>query len=310
MTKVIASIIQHSPEYLDKAKSTEKAIELLKDAAAVGSQVVTFGETWLSGYPAWLDYCPEAALWGHEPVKELFLKTYENGVTIDGKEIALLKKAAKELKMSIVIGVNEVVNRGSGNKTVFNSLLTIDDKGNLANHHRKLMPTYSEKMVYGHGDGKGLRSVDTGWGKLSGLICWEHWMPLTRQAMHHSGEDIHVAVWPKVHEMHQVASRQYAFEGRCFVMAAGQILRKRDLPAFLPTTGLPDDSDHMILNGGSAIIGPDGFYRTDPVFDEETIVTAEVDLTENIKESMTLDVTGHYQRNDVFSFEVNDQRTP
>ena len=183
MSKVTASIIQHSPEYLDKEKSTEKAIVLLKEAAALGAQVVTFGETWLSGYPAWLDYCPEAGLWGHEPVKALFLKTYENGVAVDGPEISLLKQTAKELQLNVVIGVNEVVGRGSGNKTIFNSLLTISDAGELVNHHRKLMPTYTEKMVYGHGDGQGLKSVDTGFGQLSGLICWEHWMPLTRQAM-------------------------------------------------------------------------------------------------------------------------------
>ena len=309
MTKVIAAIIQHSPVYLDKQKSTVKALALLKDAAATGARVVTFGETWLSGYPAWLDYCPEAALWGHEPVKELFLKTYENGVVADGPEITQLQKAAKAYKLNIVMGVNEVVNSGSGNKTIYNSLLTISDEGHLVNHHRKLMPTYTEKMVYGHGDGQGLQGVETSFGKLSGLICWEHWMPLTRQAMHNSGEDIHVAVWPKVHEMHQIASRQYAFEGRCFVLAAGQVLRKKDLPSFLPTMGLPDDPNFMILNGGSAIIGPDGFYRTEPVFDEETIIAAELDLTQNIKESMTLDVTGHYQRNDVFRLEVNRQRT-
>ncbi|MGB3465548.1 MAG: carbon-nitrogen hydrolase family protein [Cyclobacteriaceae bacterium] len=310
MKKVLVSIIQHSPVFLDKKKSVDKAVELLKEAASHGSGLAVFGETWLSGYPAWLDYCPEAGLWGHEPVKALYLKTYENGVAVDGAEIETLKKAAKELKLSISIGINEIVDRGTGNKSIFNSLLFISDDGEIENHHRKLMPTYTEKMIYSHGDGNGLSSVSTDFGKVSGLICWEHWMPLTRQAMHHSGEDIHVAVWPKVHEMHQVASRQYAFEGRCFVLAAGQILRKRDLPDILPTTGLPDDPDYMVLNGGSAIIKPDGFYLTEPVFDQETIITAELDLSENIRESMTLDVTGHYQRNDVFQFDVNRERKP
>lgn len=308
MSKVTVSIIQHSPVYLDKSKSIEKAISLLKEAANQGSRLAVFGETWLSGYPAWLDYCPEAGLWGHDPVKELFLKTYENGVAVDGPEVLLLKETAKELKINVSIGINEVVNNGSANKTIFNSLLFIDKYGELVNHHRKLMPTYTEKIIYGHGDGKGLTSVETDFGKVSGLICWEHWMPLTRQAMHNSGEDIHLAVWPKVHEMHQVASRQYAFEGRCFVLAAGQILRKSDLPDMLKTTGIPDDPNFMILNGGSAIIRPNGFYQTEPIFDKEAIITAEIDLSENIKESMTLDVTGHYQRNDVFDFEVNRSR--
>lgn len=308
MDKVTVAIIQHSPVFLDKQKSLEKATQLIREAASYGAKLAVFGETWLSGYPAWLDYCPEAGLWGHEPVKELYLKTYENGVSVDGEEVTELRKIAKASAINLSIGINEVVGTGRGNKSIFNSLLFIGSDGQIRNHHRKLMPTYTEKIVYSHGDGHGLKSVNTEFGKVSGLICWEHWMPLTRQAMHNSGEDIHVAVWPKVHEMHQVASRQYAFEGRCFVLAAGQVLRKSDLPDLLPTTGLPDDPDHMILNGGSTIIRPNGFYLVEPVFDQETIITAELDLSENIKESMTLDVTGHYQRNDVFNFEINSGR--
>ena len=271
--------------------------------------MAVFGETWLSGYPAWLDYCSDASLWGHEPVKEIYYRTYENSVSVEGTEVASIKAAAVENKINVCIGINEVVQNGKGNATIFNSLLIIDSNGELLNHHRKLMPTYTEKMVYGHGDGAGLQSVDTSVGKLSGLVCWEHWMPLSRQALHDTGEDIHVAVWPKVHEMHQVASRQYAFEGRCHVLAAGQILRKKDLPTELTfTESVPADPEYFILNGGSCIIGPDGFYITEPVFDEEKIIYGEVDLSRNVKESMTLDVTGHYQRNDVFNLEVNRNR--
>ncbi len=307
--KHLVSIIQHGPEYLDKSKSTEKAISLIEEASKEGSKLAVFGETWLSGYPAWLDYCSDASLWGHEPVKEIYYRTYENSVSVEGTEVASIKAAAVENKINVCIGINEVVQNGKGNATIFNSLLIIDSNGELLNHHRKLMPTYTEKMVYGHGDGAGLQSVDTSVGKLSGLVCWEHWMPLSRQALHDTGEDIHVAVWPKVHEMHQVASRQYAFEGRCHVLAAGQILRKKDLPTELTfTESVPADPEYFILNGGSCIIGPDGFYITEPVFDEEKIIYGEVDLSRNVKESMTLDVTGHYQRNDVFNLEVNRNR--
>ena len=307
--KKLVSIIQHGPEFLNKEKSTSKAIDLIGECAKLGSDLAVFGETWLSGYPAWLDYCPEAGLWNHEPVKEIYYQTYQNSVTIDGPEIEALKTAAKENSINIVMGINEKVDQGKGNGTIFNSLIIIGSDGELLNHHRKLMPTYTEKMVYGHGDGAGLQSCETSVGKLSGLICWEHWMPLSRQALHDSGEDIHVAVWPKVHEMHQVASRQYAFEGRCFVLAAGQILRKKDLPDGLPLLdSVPDDPNHLILNGGSCIIGPNGFYVHEPVFDKETIISAEIDLKEVVKEGMTLDVTGHYQRNDVFDLVVNRAR--
>ena len=129
-------------------------------------------------------------------------------------------------------------------------------------------------------------------------------MPLARQAMHDSGEQVHIAAWPTVHEMHQIASRHYAFEGRCFVLAVGQILRADDLPKNLhKMNGLKPEM--LVERGGSAIIAPDGRYVTDPVFDKETIISAELDLTEIDKEVMTLDVSGHYSRPDIFNFSLN-----
>ena len=305
--KTTVAIVQHGPVYLDKEASLAKAERLVKDAAAKGAKVVGFGETWLSGYPSWLDWCPEMGLWDHEPTKEVFAKTYENGISVPGPETQFLGSLAKELGVVIVMGVNEHVKEGAGHGTIYNTLLIFNEKGELANHHRKLMPTYTEKMVYGIGDGNGLQAIDSESGKVGGLICWEHWMPLTRHTMHLSGEEIHVALWPKVHEMHQVASRHYAFEGRCFVMAVGQIMRAKELPSELTQLdGLkPDD---FLLNGGSCIIGPNGKYIVHPVWDKEDILIAEIDLKQTIKEKMTLDTTGHYNRNDVFDLQVNKTR--
>ena len=130
-------------------------------------------------------------------------------------------------------------------------------------------------------------------------------MPLARQALHNGGEDIHVALWPTVHEMHQIASRHYAFEARCFVLAAGLVMRVRDLPAELrASTEVAAAPDAFLLRGGSAIIGPDGKYIAEPVYDQETIVTAELDLNAVDREKMTLDVSGHYSRPDVFNFQI------
>ena len=130
-------------------------------------------------------------------------------------------------------------------------------------------------------------------------------MPLARQILHNSGEYIHIAVWPTVNEMHQIASRHYAFEGRCFVLAAGLLMRVEDLPSQLPAIPeLDGKSDHLLLRGGSAIIGPDGQYIVEPVFDEERIIIAELDLTAIDKERMTLDVSGHYQRADLFDLSL------
>lgn len=167
------------------------------------------------------------------------------------------------------------------------------------------MPTYTERLLWGPGDADGLRSVDTPVARIGGLICWEHWMPLARQAMHDSGEDVHAALWPSLKEEHQIASRHYAFEGRSYVLAAGSLMRARALPQELPVD--PDrvrDADDFVLNGGSAIIGPDGSYIVEPVYEKEMILTAELDLGNIAKEHMTLDVSGHYSRADCFDFRV------
>ena len=178
-------------------------------------------------------------------------------------------------------------------------------KESIVNHRRKLVPTYTDRLIWGQGDGKGLEAADTPTGRVGGLICWEHWMPLARQALHTSGEHIHVAVYPTVHEMHQIASRHYAFEGRCFVLAVGLIMPAGDLPPefSLPTT-LVNKPDALVLRGGSCIIGPSGQYVVEPVFDEETTLIAELDLRLIDKEKLTLDVTGHYHRPDVFDWRL------
>jgi len=307
--KVNIGVVQSAPVYLNIEKSMEKVETLLKEASAKGAELVSFGETWFTGYPAWIDYCDEYAKWDFKPTKEVFAKTYANSLDINGPQVAQIGKWAKELSLVIVMGINEKVSSGPGNGTIYNSLLTWNEKGELANHHRKLMPTHTERLLYGQGDGAGLKAVDTGIGRVGGLICWEHWMPLTRQAMHNSGEHIHIAVWPKVHEMLQIATRSYAFEGRCFAVGVGQIVRVKDIPSELV---LPDDlkdkPEHMLLNGGSCIVGPDGHYVMEPVWDQEGVFTAEVDLNRCYEEKMALDVTGHYQRNDVFQLEVNHKR--
>lgn len=285
--------------------SLARAIEFIGEAAARGAKLVVFGETWLPGYPAWLDYCPNAALWNHQPTKEVFAELRRNSVAVPSRETEILAEAAKGHRMVLVIGINERVDAGPGNGTLYNSLLTFDSDGSLVNHHRKLIPTYTERMVWGQGDGANLKAVDTSVGRIGGLICWEHWMPLTRQVLHDSGEHIHIAVWPTVHEMHQIASRHYAFEGRCFVLAAGLLMKVRDLPSQLSvSTQLSDKPDYLLLRGGSTIIGPDGSYLVEPAFDKERIVVTELNLDEIDKERMTLDVSGHYQRSDLFDLRV------
>ena len=299
------AIVQAAPVFMNLEASLTRALKLIHEAAAEGARLIVFGETWLPGYPAWLDHCPNAALWNHEPTKEVYAELRRNSLSIQSNEAQRLAKVAADHHVVLTIGVNERVDEGPGNGTLYNSLLTFNADGSLLNRHRKLIPTYTERLVWGQGDGDGLKAADTSVGRVGGLICWEHWMPLARQVLHDSGEHIHIAVWPTVHEMHQIASRHYAFEGRCFVLAAGLLMKVRDIPAQLPVTSdLSDKPDHLLLRGGSAIIGPDGSYVVEPVFDEERILIAELDLKAVDKEGMTLDVSGHYQRGDLFHLKV------
>jgi len=308
--KVNIGIVQSAPVYLDIKKSLEKVEALLTEASTKGAELVCFGESWFTGYPAWIDYCDEYAKWDFKPTKEIFAKTYANSLDVTGPEVAQIGKWAKELGLVVVMGINEKVTSGPGNGTIYNSLLTWNERGELANHHRKLMPTHTERLLYGQGDGAGLKAVDTAVGRVGGLICWEHWMPLTRQTMHNSGEHIHIAVWPKVHEMLQIATRSYAFEGRCFAVGVGQIMRVKDIPTELTLPdALKDKPEQMLLNGGSCIVGPDGQYVMEPLWGQEGVFTAEVDLNRCYEEKMSLDVTGHYQRNDVFQLDVNHRRS-
>lgn len=303
------AIVQHPSVHLNLKQSIEKLSDLVQESVKEKPDLIAFGECWLSGYPAWLDYCPNIGNWDSDAMKEVYLKFRQNSLAIESPEMEVIKKLAKIHKTSIVIGINEKVDKGIGNGTIYNSILTISENGDLLNHHRKLMPTFTEKLLYGIGDGSGLNSVQTSAGRVSAAICWEHWMPLTRQALHNAGEDIHVAVWPKVHDKHQLASKHYAFEGRCFVLAAGQIMYAKDFPSELEVPDkLKDNPNQMILNGGSCVIGPNGDFITQPIFDLETIIYAEINLEDVVKESMTLDVSGHYQRNDIFTFLVNQKR--
>jgi nitrilase len=305
--QVRVAIAQSAPVYLDKHASLAKALDLIGQAAKRGARLVAFGETWLPGYPAWLDVCPGAALWENGFAKDVFARLRSNSIVVPGEEVNALREAARDLKIAIVIGVNERVDSGPGNGTLYNSLLTISEDGQLGNHHRKLVPTYTERLVWGNGDGHGLEAVPTSAGRVGGLICWEHWMPLARMAMHNSGERIHVAVWPTVHELHQLASRHYAFEGRCFVLAVGLLMPAKDLPRELRDEAALQTSDgHWIERGGSAIIGPDSRYVLDPAFDREELLVSDLDLTQIDRELMTFDVSGHYARPDLFRFEKKD----
>ena len=304
VTTIRAAVVQ---AFVPRDLADGLAIAALQTAkaAAEGAALVVFPETWLPGYPIWLDVCRDAALWDHPPVKAVFRRLAEQSVAVPGDATDALARIARENAVTLVIGISERVDKGRGRGTLYNSVLTFGPSGALLNHHRKLMPTYTERMVWGAGDADGLRGVNAAGTRIGALVCWEHWMPLARQALHDSGEDVHAALWPTVHDMHQVASRHYAFEGRCFVLAAGSLMRAADLPSELePHASKVASDSQFVMRGGSAIIAPDGAYLAGPLFEEEAVLVATLDLDRVREERMTLDVSGHYNRPELLALHV------
>jgi nitrilase len=310
MTVVRAAAVQAPPVYLDKAASTAKAIDLLHQARAGGAQLVAFGESWLPGYPEWLSY---GVRWGEQLPKTLFGRFSRNSVTLHGPEIQAIAEAAGRLGVVVVLGVSERDDRFS-HGTLFNTIVFIDESGRVRNVHRKPVPTYFEKMVWGLGDASGLRVLDSPTvGRVAGMLCWENWMPLARFVLHAQGEQIHVALWPDVPEFNVLATRSYAFEGRCFVVSAGTRLLGSDVPDDLRDVGAfgpePVDDQRVLLKGGSTVAGPDGCVIATAALGDD-LLYADLDLDRIAGEQQIMDVAGHYNRPDLFQLSINGSPMP
>jgi predicted amidohydrolase len=303
-----AAATQVAPAFLDLDASVAIAVRAIGEAASLGARLVVFPETWLPGYPVWAD---AGIGWDDAAQKQVFARLHRNSVEVPGPAVDALARAARQHRIFVVMGMNERDTRFSGG-TLYNSLLFLSDAGEVLGVHRKLVPTHSERVIWGRGDGSTLHVVDTSLGRLGGLICWEHWMPLARFAMHAKGEQVHAAVWPDLPEMHHVASRSYAFEGRCYVVCAGLFLpleaigdevEVRDAIVDVAKT---NDDPSLVLVGGSGIVGPDGDWIAEPVSGREAIVAAELDLDRIAEEQQALDAAGHYHRPDVFRVSIDE----
>jgi len=309
--KIIAALIQEPPIFLNLSETIKKVETLTRESAARGAKIIVFPETWLPGYPIWIDDAPNAALWDYPPAKRLYQYLTENSLKIPGEEFLQLREIVKSSEAYVVIGVNE-----SDGGTLYNTTIYFEPNGDYK-IHRKLMPTYTERLIWGMGDGSTLNVLETPYGVLGGLICWEHWMPLARAAMHSKHEIIHTAQYPTVHERHQIASRQYAFEGQCFVLASGCVLTKKDALEGFESLETRDQEAYDLLEsmrneklqrGGSTIVAPDISYVVEPVFDRAGIVYGDLDLSLAKQGNLLLDTDGHYSRPDVFSLTVNTKK--
>ena len=301
------AVIQSPPVFLNLEASVDRALELLGRASQDGARLIAFGETWLTGYPVWIDSAPRAAIWGEPSAKALYRRLYEQSPQLDGPEIARLHARAAELDCDVVIGVHE-----KSGTTLYNTLLMLSRDGKTRVHRRKLVPTYTERMIWGRGDGSTLGVLDTPVGPVGGMICWEHWMPALRQVMHAQHEVIHISQWPTAHDLHQIASRQYAFEGGCFVLCCGSTLTKAEALEGYRSLGedaglalLESMDPEQLMSGGAAIIGPDTQYVAGPAGPGDEFVIAEIDPGRVAESRLLLDTDGHYSRPDVFTLQVN-----
>ena len=295
-------MVQHPPVLLRRKETLEKAVALLEEAAGQGAALVSFPEAWVPGYPEWL--------WRLRPgndynlTGDLHKLLLENAVVLDSGDLEVVQRAARRLKVTVVMGIHELDGKFSRG-TLYNTVVIIGPDGKLLNRHRKLMPTNPERMVWGMGDASGLRVVETPSGRVGALICWENYMPLARFALYAQGPDIYVApTWDSGPGW--LATMQHiALEGRCWVIGNGTAMRGRDFPDSFPRSDMFPDLEEWFNAGDSVVASPSGKIVAGPLHEEHGIVYAECDPALSAAARRTLDVAGHYSRPDVFRLEVD-----
>jgi nitrilase len=303
------AIVQESPILLDRDKTIELAVGYVEQAAANGSNLVVFPEAFISGYPAWIWRLRPGGDWGTS--EELHSRLVESAVDLENNGLSLLCNVARENRVTIVCGLNE--RDGSLSRaTVYNTVVIIGEDGTILNRHRKLMPTNPERMVWGFGDGSGLKVVDTRAGRLGTLICWENYMPLARYTLYAQGVEVYVAPTYDSGDGWIGTMQHIAREGRCWVVGSGVALTYDDIPDDFPEKeSLYSSTEQWINPGDSAVIAPGGDIVAGPMHNAKGILYAEIDTDSVIPARRTLDVAGHYSRPDIFTLSVNTQpQTP
>ncbi len=299
--------VQASSVFLDLAASVEKACGLIREAAAEGARLVVFPEAFLPGYPVWVWFMPG----GHtHPLRELYTELHANSVSVPGPATEALGTVAAQCRITVAIGVNER-NSESSDATLFNTLLYVGPDGAVLGRHRKLVPTTAEKLVWGRGDGSDLEVYDLPFGRLSGLICWENYMPLARYALTAWGAQFHAApTWDRG-EPWTSTMRHVAKEGRAFVLGSCQAFHMDGIPdRFGFKEKYLGQVEGWLNPGGTVIVDPDGKIVAGPAMEEETILYADVRPDQLVGPRWQIDVAGNYARPDVFELRVHRRPTP
>jgi nitrilase len=302
---VTVACVQAEPVVFDRDGTLDKLEQLTAEAAGAGAELVVFPEAFIPVYPSSV-WAKHFAGWADERSKATFARIAEQAVTVPGPAADRLAAAAREHGVWLVTGVTELDPERPG--TLYNTLLYHSPNGELALKHRKLVPTNHERLVWGPGDGSGLRAIQTELGRLGGLICWENYMPLARFSLYESGVELYVASTADDGDAWQSTLVHIARESRAFVISPSHFQRASAYPDDFPLREAIEGQD-VIGRGGSAILAPDGSYLAGPLYDEEGILYAELEPERLFEERQRFDAAGHYHRPDVFRLKVREKAT-
>ena len=294
------AVVQASPVVFDRERTLEKLSALTREAAQRGAQLVLFPEAFVSAYPRGLDF---GAVVGSrtDSGREDFRRYWESSVDLHGPSVDHLSRTARANNVYLVVGVIE-----RDGATLYCTVLFFGPDGTFLGKHRKLMPTASERLVWGYGDGSTLPVFETPLGKLGAVICWENYMPLMRTAMYAKGIELYCAPTADARDSWIATVRHIAVEGRCFVLSCNQFQRRSDFPADYHSS-FGDDPETVICRGGSCIVDPFGNFLAGPNIEGEAILVAEIDLRQVIRGKYDFDVVGHYSRADIFQLHVDER---
>jgi nitrilase len=306
MATVKVAAVQSAYVLMDQQACLAKVIDLLHRAAADGAQIVAFPEAFIPGTPIWIDSRP---IWDGD--EQWYALLVDQAVVVPSPVVDALGEAAREAGVHLVVGVDEREPHGT---TIYNTVLYFGPDGALLGKHRKLMPTGSERTVWGMGDGSTLPVIDTPHGRVSGLTCWENYMPLARFYLYAQGVDIWIAPTLAQGDAWIATMQHIAREGRCYVMGVNPCLHVDQVPADFPGRDqvwhVEAGADGWIEPGNSVIVGPNGDLLAGPVRHEEAVLTAEVDLRTVHASRRLFDPVGHYHRPDVFRLTVDTRSRP
>ncbi len=303
--QVKVAVVQAAPVLFDRDATIEKACTLIHEAAAQGAKLVLLPEAFIPAYPRGFSFGIVVGRRTDEG-RDLWLRYWNNAITIPSPATDALGQAAKDAGVYLAIGVIERDSDTSGG-TLYCTLLYFGPDGRILGKHRKLKPTAAERLIWGEGDGSTLTAIESEYGTIGGLICWENYMPLARMAMYGKGVQIYLAPTADSREVWQATMRHIALEGRCFVLGCNQYVTKdmhpTDLPGYDELANRPD----VMCRGGSVIVSPLGEIIAGPLFDEEGILYADLDLADVARSKLDFDVVGHYARPDVFQLLIDER---